>query len=84
MILPVTCSQHIVSLEVVSFVDQDYRYKLLYAYSFFVGCRYFAILHLDIIKLKHQKCDVTKLRIPPLLDTQCHTSSTPSAPLNVT
>ena len=27
------------------------------------------------------KCDVTKFRIPPF--TQCHTSSTPSAPLNV-
>ena len=31
------------------------------------------------------KCDVTKFRIPPPLPfvTQCHTLSTPSAPLNV-
>ena len=30
------------------------------------------------------KCDVTKFRIPPQpLVTQCHTLSTPSAPLNV-
>ena len=29
------------------------------------------------------KCDVTKFRIPPPLVTQCHTSSTPSTPLNV-
>ena len=28
------------------------------------------------------KCDVTKFRIPPIV-TQCHTSSTPSAPFNV-
>ena len=27
------------------------------------------------------KCDVTEFRIPPPVVTQCHTSSTPSAPL---
>ena len=43
----------------------------------------FTILHLEIIKLKQQKCDVTKFRIPPPLVTLCHTSSTPSASLNV-
>ena len=26
----------------------------------------FSILHLEIIKLKQQKCDVTKFRIPPM------------------
>ena len=42
---------------------------------------YFSILHLEIIKLKQQNCDVSKFRIPSLA-TQCHTSSAPpSAPL---
>ena len=42
----------------------------------------FCILHLEIIKLKQQKCNITKFRILPLV-TQCHTSSTPSAHLNL-
>ena len=37
--------------------------------------------NLETIKLQ-QKCDVTKLRIPPFV-TQCHTYSTPFAPLKM-
>ena len=44
---------------------------------------YFAILHLEHIKLKQQKCDATTFKILSPLVTQCHASSTPSAPLNV-
>ena len=37
----------------------------------------------NIALLLFLKCDATKFRIPPPLVTQCHTSLTPSAPLNV-
>ena len=43
---------------------------------------YFAILHLEIIKLKQQKSDVTKFRIPPSpLSQNVPLRRTPPAPL---